>query len=136
MALYRSEVGTRHYFRGAVQRVASCDCSSFVKMQLLHLSEGKQAMAAERPVLIVEDDEALRETLVEQLAEDGEFVAILAASIEEAEAKLAQNDARFDVIILDINLPDGDGRELCARLRKKGHGVPVIMLTGSADDGD
>ncbi|MFL5257767.1 MAG: response regulator transcription factor [Rhodopila sp.] len=93
-------------------------------------------MAAERPILIVEDDEALRETLVEQLAEDGEFVAILAGSIGEAEAKLAQKDARFDVIILDINLPDGDGRELCARLRKKGHGVPVIMLTGSADDGD
>src|SRR3954466_16147324 len=93
-------------------------------------------MLAERPILVVEDDEALRDTLVEQLAEDGEFVATLAASIEEAEAKLAQEDVRFDVIILDINLPDGDGRELCARLRKIGYGVPVIMLTGSADELD
>jgi DNA-binding response OmpR family regulator len=93
-------------------------------------------MVAERPILVVEDDEALRDTLVEQLAEDGEFVATLAASIEEAEAELAQKDARFDVIILDINLPDGDGRELCARLRKMGHEVPVIMLTGSADELD
>jgi DNA-binding response OmpR family regulator len=101
-------------------------------MQSIHLPEGKQAMAAERPILIVEDDEALRETLVEQLAEDGEFIAVLAASVEETEAKLAHKDARFDVIILDINLPDGDGRELCARLRKKGHGMPIIMLTGSA----
>jgi DNA-binding response OmpR family regulator len=105
-------------------------------MQSIHLPEGKQAMAAERPILIVEDDEALRETLVEQLAEDGEFIAVLAASVEETEAKLAHKDARFDVIILDINLPDGDGRELCARLRKKGHGMPIIMLTGSADDDD
>jgi len=81
----------------------------------------------------VEDDDALRETLVDQLAEDGEFVATCVASIEEAEATLTQKDAHFDVIILDITLPDGDGRELCARLRKKGHRMPIIMLTGSAD---
>src|SRR3954451_1943784 len=90
-------------------------------------------MAAERPILVVEDDDALRETLVDQLAEDGEFVATCVASIEQAEAKLVQKDAHFDVIILDITLPDGDGRELCARLRKTGHRMPIIMLTGSAD---
>jgi DNA-binding response OmpR family regulator len=90
-------------------------------------------MAAERPILVVEDDDALRETLADQLAEDGEFVATCVASIEQAEAKLVQKDAHFDVVVLDITLPDGDGRELCARLRKKGHRMPIIMLTGSAD---
>ncbi|HVZ08392.1 response regulator transcription factor [Rhodopila sp.] len=93
-------------------------------------------MSAERPVLIVDDDDDLRETLVDQLAVDGEFVASQAASIADAEAKMADKDARFDAIILDVSLPDGDGRDLCARLRKQGHRMPVIMLTGSDADTD
>src|SRR4051794_5762763 len=93
-------------------------------------------MAAQRPILIVEDDDALRETLVDQFVDDGEFAATLAASIEEARARLAGPDARFDAIILDIGLPDGDGRDLCASLRKEGHRMPIIMLTGSAGETD
>src|SRR6195952_3893395 len=91
-------------------------------------------MSAERPVLIVDDDDALRETLVDQLAVDGEFVATEAASVQAAEASLASKDARFDAVILDVGLPDGDGRDLCARLRRQGHRMPIIMLTGL--DGD
>ena len=53
-------------------------------------------MSAERPVLIVDDDDALRETLVDQLAVDGEFTATEAGSIKSAEAALASKDARFD----------------------------------------
>ncbi len=86
-------------------------------------------MSAKRPVLIVEDDDALRETLVEQLAVDGEFAAAEAASIKAAETMIAAKDARFDAVILDIGLPDGDGRDLCAKLRKQGHRIPIIMLT-------
>jgi len=67
-------------------------------------------MSAERPVLIVDDDDALRETLVDQLAVDGEFVATEAASVKTAEECLAAKDARFDAVILDVGLPDGDGR--------------------------
>ena len=87
-------------------------------------------MAGERPVLIVDDDAILRETLVEQLELDGEFSAAQAASVSEAEAMVTGRDARFDAVILDVGLPDGDGRDLCASLRKQGLRMPIIMLTG------
>jgi DNA-binding response OmpR family regulator len=93
-------------------------------------------MAGERPILIVEDDDALRETLIDQLNEDGEFAPTPAGSIQEARAKLAEPNARFDAIILDIGLPDGDGRDLCVSLRKEGHPMPIIMLTGSDGETD
>jgi DNA-binding response OmpR family regulator len=99
-------------------------------------SEGYRKMSAERPVLIVDDDGALRETLADQLAHDGEFIAVAAATISEAEEKLSAKDARFDAVILDVGLPDGDGRELCARLRKQGQKMPIIMLTGSDAETD
>ncbi len=91
-------------------------------------------MAGERPILIVDDDHALRDTLVEQLTIDGEFSAAEAGSVAEAEAALG--NARFDAIILDVGLPDGDGRDLCVKLRKQGLKVPIIMLTGSDEEGD
>jgi DNA-binding response OmpR family regulator len=93
-------------------------------------------MASERPILIVDDDQALRATLVEQLAVDGEFTAVEAASIAEAAALLASPEARFDAILLDIGLPDGDGRDFCLRLRDQGHRMPIIMLTGSNAETD
>jgi DNA-binding response OmpR family regulator len=98
--------------------------------------QGNQPMPADRPILIVDDDRALRETLAEQLAVDGEFVAVEAATAAEAEAKLIAADARYDAVILDIGLPDGDGRDLCARLRRHGMKVPIIMLTGADDEED
>lgn len=93
-------------------------------------------MAGPRPILVVDDDEALRQTLAEQLAHDGEFVASEAATAAEATARLAAEDARFDAIVLDIGLPDGDGRELCARLRKQGLRMPILMLTGADGEQD
>ena len=51
-------------------------------------------MTTSRPILIVEDDETLRETLMDQLTAEGEFTATPAASIREAEALLAEKDAR------------------------------------------
>lgn len=93
-------------------------------------------MAAERPVLIVDDDDAVREMLVDQLAMDGEFVAVEAATVGKAEELLFSKDARFDAVILDIGLPDGDGRDLCMRLRQQGHNMPIIMLTGSGQEAD
>src|SRR6185312_16983667 len=91
--------------------------------------KGDHSMSAKRPILIVEDDEALRETLAEQLAEENVFTIATAGTLEEADAAINGTDARFDAVILDIGLPDGDGRDYCARLRKQGHRMPVIMLT-------
>jgi DNA-binding response OmpR family regulator len=93
-------------------------------------------MSGERPILIVDDDEALRATLVEQLAVDGEFAAVEAADVAEAEERLASRNSRFDAIILDIGLPDGDGRDLCAKWRKQGVKVPIMFLTGSDEESD
>jgi DNA-binding response OmpR family regulator len=93
-------------------------------------------MPADRPILIVDDDRALRATLAEQLAVDGEFTAVEAATAGEAEDKLNAADARFDAVILDVGLPDGDGRDLCAKLRRQGMKVPIIILTGSDEESD
>ncbi len=93
-------------------------------------------MAGERPILIVDDDKSLREELAAQLQVDGEFAADEAASVSEAEGKIRQHDQRFDAIILDVGLPDGDGRDLCAALRKAGMRMPIIMLTGSDEESD
>jgi len=93
-------------------------------------------MAGERPILIVDDDRALRATLTEQLSMHGEFTALEAATAAEAEAKINSHEARFDALILDVGLPDGDGRDLCTRLRRAGIKVPIIMLTGSDDESD
>lgn len=93
-------------------------------------------MAGERPILIVDDDTSLRETLAEQLELEGEFTATEAATLAEAETKMSSKDARYDALILDVGLPDGDGRDLCQRLRRQGIRVPIIMLTGSDEEVD
>ncbi len=89
-----------------------------------------------RPILIVEDDDALRQVLADQVASSGVFQSIEASTLSEATKYLTAPEARFDSIILDINLPDGDGRDFCARIRQQGHTMPIIMLTGAADEHD
>ncbi len=93
-------------------------------------------MSGERPILIVDDDAALRSTLAEQLSFEGEFAASEAETASKAEAMVTAKESRFDALILDVGLPDGDGRDLCARLRKHGVKVPIIMLTGSDEESD
>ena len=78
----------------------------------------------------------MRASLAEHLALDGEFAAVEAETAEDARAKLADADVRYDAILLDVGLPDGDGRDLCASLRKQGKRMPVIMLTGADADSD
>jgi DNA-binding response OmpR family regulator len=93
-------------------------------------------MPNRRPILIVEDDETLRNMLVEYLDETNEFTVTTAASIEAADKMLGKEDAHFDAVILDIGLPDGDGRDYCARLRRAGHSMPILMLTGANEETD
>jgi DNA-binding response OmpR family regulator len=93
-------------------------------------------MAGERPILVIDDDDALRATLLEQLQLEAEFSVEQAASLQEAGQKLGSNGARYDALILDVALPDGDGRDLCADLRRQGRRMPIIMLTGSDDEAD
>ena len=93
-------------------------------------------MTGERPILIVDDDLSLREELAAQLQVDGEFAAVEAGSVAEAVQRLRIAANRFDAVILDVGLPDGDGRDLCAGLRKDGLRMPIIMLTGSDEEAD
>ena len=93
-------------------------------------------MSAARPILIVEDDDALRQVLADQVASSGVYHSIAAATLDEANQHLGAAEARFDSIILDVNLPDGDGRDFCAQIRKQGHTMPIIMLTGASEEGD
>ena len=93
-------------------------------------------MAREHPVLVIDDDMALRRVLVEQLVQNGEFEPTEAASLAQADMLLNGAHARFDVILLDVNLPDGDGRDYCKTLRGRGIKTPIIMLTGHIEEGD
>jgi DNA-binding response OmpR family regulator len=91
-------------------------------------------MSLAKRLLLVDDDTVLRETLAEQLAAQGEFAVSHAAS--GAEALAATAGQNFDLLMLDVGLPDTDGRDLCRRLRESGIRAPVIMLTAAdgADD--
>ncbi len=99
-------------------------------------SEKGNDMSGPRPILIIDDDALLRDTLVEQLAQEGEFAPFGAGSLAEADAMLAEKSARFDALILDVTLPDGDGCDYCLGLRRGGLHVPIIMLTGSDAEAD
>jgi DNA-binding response OmpR family regulator len=117
--------------------VASVSRGTARKIVGLHRRKDTRRYAmSRRPILIVEDDAPLRATLIEQIGDCGEFAADQAATAREAEAKLAGPDARYDTILLDIGLPDGDGRDLCAKLRRQGKRMPVIMLTGHGEEID
>jgi DNA-binding response OmpR family regulator len=93
-------------------------------------------MPGPRPVLIIDDDTGLSATLAEQLSLEGEFAPVEASTLAEAEARLTADGARFDLILLDIRLPDGDGRDYCMRLRRQGFRMPVVMLTGADSEAD
>ncbi|MFC7477514.1 response regulator transcription factor [Dankookia sp. GCM10030260] len=89
-----------------------------------------------RPILIIEDDATLRATLAEQISMDGSFFAVAAESASEATAKLAEAEVRYDAILMDVGLPDADGRDFCAQLRRDGNNTPIIMLTGADAEAD
>lgn len=91
-------------------------------------------MSAERRILIVDDDAALRHSLAEQLQLHEEFLADQAPTAGEAlEMAKAQY---FDAILLDVGLPDMDGRELCRVMRRAGVRAPILMLTGADGEAD
>jgi DNA-binding response OmpR family regulator len=93
-------------------------------------------MSDRRPILIVEDDAELSAALAEHFATGDEFEAVCVGTCAEAEAAATAIEQRIDAIVLDLHLPDGDGRELCVRLRRAQVQVPIIMLTGAGEVDD
>jgi DNA-binding response OmpR family regulator len=91
-------------------------------------------MAQSKTILVVDDDDDLRSALAEQIALEGEFQVIEAATGTAGVA--AAKASSPDLILLDVDLPDINGREACRRMRADGITTPIIMLTAATSDAD
>ncbi len=90
--------------------------------------------ATAKKVLLVDDDDALRQSLGEQLRLHEEFAT---TEVETGGKALeAVRGEYFDAILLDVGLPDMDGREVCRLMRRNGVKTPIIMLTAAQTDAD
>jgi DNA-binding response OmpR family regulator len=77
-------------------------------------------------LLLVEDNERLSTLLQQGLGKAGFTVDVL-TTVSDADETL--KTTRYDVVVLDLNLPDGDGHEVLRELRARGDGTPVLVLT-------
>jgi len=77
-------------------------------------------------VLLVEDDLTLAKVLVRGLAEEGHAVDAVGTVAEASEARRINE---YDLIVLDLGLPDGDGIDFCRGVRESGAGIPILILT-------
>lgn len=91
-------------------------------------------MAQLKKILLVDDDDDLRDALSEQLLLTEDFDVFEAGN--GADAKTRAAEALYDLVILDVGLPDIDGRDLCRDLRTQGVKSPILMLTGHDSDAD
>lgn len=87
-----------------------------------------------RRIFLVDDDAELRKTLMDQLMHYREFELIEAQTAAEALRKV--RDVHVDLMILDVGLPDMDGREAVKILRRDGFKSPILLLTGHDSDSD
>ncbi len=91
-------------------------------------------MSTLKKILLVDDDADLREALGEQLLMTEDFDVFEAVDGHDAMVKVKAG--LYDLVILDVGLPDTDGRELCRVMRKQGVKCPIVMLTGHESDSD
>ena len=93
-------------------------------------------MTVQRHILVVDDDPDLRMSLRRTLTSEGYLVTEVGCAADATAVAISGGGRRFDLIILDLALPDGDGRDLCLGLRRQGIRVPVIVLTGLDDENE
>jgi DNA-binding response OmpR family regulator len=91
-------------------------------------------MTSAKRVLLVEDDVMLSASLAEQLTQEGDYAVVAAGDC--AQARAAARDGLYEFMILDVGLPDGDGRELCREFRAQEVTCPIVLLTAAAGDND
>ena len=83
-------------------------------------------------VLLVEDDELVRDALARLLVREG-YLVLTAATGHDAIGLLRTPASPIDIVLLDIGLPDVSGADLCARLREFFPRMPVVVCTGAAE---
>ena len=88
------------------------------------------------PILVVEDDADVRSLLFEALTDVGGFLVYTVETASAAQALMAGCGDSFAAAVFDIGLPDGNGRDLCASLRRQGFHLPVILLSGLGGEDD
>jgi DNA-binding response OmpR family regulator len=91
-------------------------------------------MPSAKRILLLDDDAMLRSSLAEQLAGESDYAIVEASTCSEARARA--QDGLYEFMILDVGLPDGDGRALCRELRDDGVTCPIILLTAADSDAD
>jgi DNA-binding response OmpR family regulator len=91
-------------------------------------------MPSAKRVLLLDDDVMLRTSVAEQLVAEADYQPVEAGTVAEARAKA--HEGLYEFMILDVGLPDGDGRKLCRELRDEGVTCPIIMLTAADSDVD
>ena len=84
-------------------------------------------------ILVVDDDQRLRELVVRYFTEQG-FEARAVADAQGMDRQLARE--RYDLVVLDLMLPGEDGLAICRRLRSQGTGPAIVMLTAKGDEVD
>lgn len=98
-----------------------------IKPWHLKFREAKKKMTK---ILLVEDDDQIASYLGELLRAEGFDTQISGSKKEAGECLLAQ---AFDLVLLDVSLPDGNGFSICAEIKKE-YEIPVIFLTASGDE--
>ena len=91
-------------------------------------------MSSTKKIIIVDDDDLLRDALKEQFSLHDEFQVTRGRDGHPGIKAVKAEHA--DLVILDVNLPDMDGREACKVMRRGGYKGPVIMLTGQSSESD
>ena len=85
-------------------------------------------------ILLVDDDDDLRENLALQLSFHEEFKTSQRDNGKGGLEAVKEQD--YDLIVLDVGMPDIDGREVCRMMRKSGVSTPIVMLTANASEAD
>lgn len=86
-------------------------------------------------LLLLEDDISLVDGLVYMLEREG-YKTDVARTVQEARAALLKTAGSYDLLLLDVTLPDGTGYEVCERVRASGNQVPILFLTASDEELD
>jgi len=90
----------------------------------------------QRHILIAGGDMAEREGLAKALQTDGAFRVNEVGNAADVMARIQSRPQRFDAIIVDAVQPDTHGPELCARIRRRGLWMPIIVLSDSTNDAE